>query len=525
MTERDEYPESFDDDRPEGTDDEDQNAGTEEGGVGYSPIQEEGPDPVRIYLKEMGEVPLLTREGEVAIAARIEVEKEKVAKVVFALPFVLKKLVDLGKLVEIGEAPLEEIISVGEDEPEEELKRKRGQFISSTISIRSLSEERIHLLARRAHGNNAAREKIVDELSGNMELIYRDLCQMGLRDEVTSAFSDETRKALAGMEAFRSKISAAVKKGRSLGVDIERTEDAAAPLDAEGEQEIGEICGLRTAYAEYRSGIAEMESAVGMNCHELRKAVKTLDEGEKRIREAKNALIEANLRLVISIVKKYLGRGLGFSDLIQEGNVGLMRAVDKFDYRRGYKFSTYATWWIKQAITRAIAEQSKTIRIPVHMSEAVGMMAKVMREFVQENGREPSPEEIAGRLNISAEKVRTLLRISREPISLETPVGEDEESHISDFIEDKSALSPLDVAMQDDMRRQIEKALDSLSERERSILKRRFGLGEDAPHTLEEVGQELDVTRERIRQIEVKAIRKLRHPSRSKWLREFLERP
>jgi RNA polymerase primary sigma factor len=524
MTDGDEYLGAFDDNRPEGTDEEDQDAGTE-GNVGDSLLREEGPDLVKIYLREMGEVPLLTREGEVEIAAWIEVEKEKVAKIIFSLPFVLKKLVDLGKLVETGEAPLDEIISVGEEESEEELTRKRGEFVSRTMSVRSLSEERSRLLARRAQGNNSVREKIVDELSENVDLIYTNLCQMGLRDEVTSAFSDEIRKALAGMGELRSKISAVVEKARSLGVNIEQAHDAAAARDGEGEHEIGEVGGLRSVYSEYRKRVAEMEYAVGMNYHELRKAVKILDEGEKRIREAKNALIEANLRLVISIVKKYLGRGLGFADLIQEGNVGLMRAVDKFDYRRGYKFSTYATWWIKQAISRAIAEQSKTIRIPVHMSEAVGMMAKVMREFVQENGREPSPEEIAGRLNVSAEKVRTLLRISREPISLETPVGEDEESHISDFIEDKSTLSPLDVAMQDDMKRQIEKALDSLTERERSILKRRFGLGEDAPHTLEEVGQELDVTRERIRQIEVKAIRKLRHPSRSKWLREFIERP
>jgi len=524
MSERGEYFEEFDDDRPEETTGEDRGAETGDGEVPHPLFREEGVDPVRIYLREMGEVPLLTREGEVETAARIEEEKERVAKVIFSLPFVLKKLVDLGELVEAGEAPLEEIISLGEDESAEELESEREKFFSRTLSIRSLSEKRSSMLARRGSGDDSIREKIAAELSRNMDLIYGDLRQMGLKDEVISAFSDEIRKALAETEELRVKLGGVLKKARRLGLDIERPRNAMVSREKAGGRR-GETAALLAEYSEYTEAIAKREKAVGMDCHALRKAVKTLDEGEERIREAKNALIEANLRLVISIVKKYLGRGLGFSDLIQEGNVGLMRAVDKFDYRRGYKFSTYATWWIKQAISRAIAEQSKTIRIPVHMSEAVGMMAKVMREFVQENGREPSPEEIAGRLNVSAEKVKILLRISREPISLETPVGEDEESHISDFIEDKSTLSPLDVAMQDDMKRQIEKVLDSLTERERNILKRRFGLGEEAPHTLEEVGQELDVTRERVRQIEVKAIRKLRHPSRSKWLRMFIERP
>jgi RNA polymerase primary sigma factor len=276
---------------------------------------------------------------------------------------------------------------------------------------------------------------------------------------------------------------------------------------------------------EYEEEIGKKEKAFGMTPDGIRETLNVLTEGEKGVREAKNALIEANLRLVISIVKKYQGRGLGFSDLIQEGNVGLMKAVDRFEYRRGYKFSTYATWWIRQAITRAIAEQSRTIRIPVHMVEAVNLLTKAVREIVQEKGREPSPEEIALKLNVPVEKVRMLQKISREPISLETPVGEDEDGHIRDFIEDKSTLSPLDIAMQGDIKKNIEKALSSLTERERSVIRRRFGLGEDTPHTLEEVGSEFDVTRERVRQIEVKAIRKLRHPSRSKWLRTFIESP
>jgi RNA polymerase primary sigma factor len=415
-------------------------------------------DPIKIYLREMGVVPLLTKEGEIEIAKRIEEEKDKISRIVFSFPFALKKLIDLGKIVGAGEAPLEDITINGEQEIEQDLISERKRFYDITLRIKPLYEQRKTLRKKYNEAGGLSREKIARSLEKNIEKILDCIRELHLKDDVIEAFSEE---------------------------------------------------------------IAKKENYPDMSNDEMKDALKVLSTGERSIREAKNALIEANLRLVISIVKKYLGRGVSFSDLIQEGNVGLMRSVDKFEYRRGYKFSTYATWWIRQAITRALADQSRTIRIPVHMVEAVNRMTKAVKELVQEKGMEPTPEK----LKIPVEKVKAMLKISREPISLETPVGEDEGSQISDFIEDKSTLSPLDSAIYGDMKKNIEKALSSLSHREQSIIRKRFGLGEDVPHTLEEVGLEFDVTRERVRQIEVKAMRKLRHPSRSRWLRTFIEGP
>jgi RNA polymerase primary sigma factor len=466
---------------------EDDSAEEERNGRGDRLPLEGEHDPVSIYLKEMGEVPLLTKEGEVEIAMRIEKEKEKVSRVVFSLPFALNKIVAIGEKVEAGEAPLADLTQNWDDEAEGDLTFERKRFSEITDEIKSLAEKRKTVLSRLRDARESSKKKIEQELSKNLDQILEQIRMLNLRDDVISAFSEEIAKAVA---------------------------------------EIGEMMG--TAGSANQGGglpkeMREKEECFGVGYGELKAALVTLSEGENTMREAKNALIEANLRLVISIAKKYLGRGIGFSDLIQEGNVGLMKAVEKFEYRRGYKFSTYATWWIRQAITRAIAEQSRTIRVPVHMVEAVNRMTRTMNEFVQEHGREPLPEEVAGRMDVAVEKIRTMLRIAREPVSLESPVGEDEESHISDFIEDKSAQSPLDIAIDEDMKKNIEKALSSLSSREQIIIKKRFGLGDDSPHTLEEVGNEFDVTRERVRQIEVKAIRKLRHPTRSKWLRTFIE--
>ncbi|SPP99968.1 RNA polymerase, sigma 70 (sigma D) factor [Candidatus Sulfobium mesophilum] len=479
-------------------------------------------DPIRIYLKEMGGVPLLTKEGEIEIAKKIEKGKERVARVIFSLPFVLSKLITLGEMVEAGEAPLEEIIQNGEDEAEEDLILERKKFSKSALQLKPLCDSRKALLRNRRGADGTSGERDEKGLTENLEQILDLICQLKLKDDVILAFSEEIKRAIADIEGLYAKMSVAEEKARSSGLDIENVRDLSM-LD--GKTVSGELAGILSELTDFRSEIEKKQNVLDINYGEMGKTGAILEEGEKEIREAKNALIEANLRLVISIVKKHLGRGLGFSDLIQEGNVGLMKAVDKFEYKRGYKFSTYATWWIRQAITRAIAEQSRTIRIPVHMVEAVNRMVKAIQELVQENGREPLTEEIAEKMKIPVEKVRVMLKISKEPISLETPIGEDEDSHIRDFIEDKSVLSPLDIAMQGDMKKNIDKALSSLTAREQSIIRKRFGLGEDSPHTLEEVGLEFDVTRERVRQIEVKAIRKLRHPSRSKWLRTFIESP
>jgi RNA polymerase primary sigma factor len=465
-------------------------------------------DPVRIYLKEMSSVPLLTREGEVEICKKIENGKEKVYRVIFSLPFALRKLIILGRMVRNGEAPLAEIIQNCEEETEEELLLERKNFYEVTEEIDSLYQKRKLYLERLKetsksvprHINTIPHRKLIKVLEENRNLILERVRKLRLKEDVELAFSEELKRSVAEMDAMQKKIASTRKKTRSSGHDIEK------------ERQL------------YKKKIREYEILFGIKSAEIRKALRFLMQGEREMFEARKVMIVANLRLVVSIAKRYLGKGLSFSDLVQEGNIGLMRAVDKFEYRRGYKFSTYATWWIRQAITRAIADQSRTIRIPVHMIETANRITKVTRELVQEIGREPTHIEIAERLKIPVEKVIGILKMSREPISLETPIGEEEDSHLRDLIEDKAMLSPLDSAMQGDMKKKIDRILCTLTPKEEKIIRRRFGIGGDAPHTLEEVGLEFDVTRERIRQIEVKAIRKLKHTSRSKWLREFIEK-
>ncbi len=473
-------------------------------------------DPVRIYLKEMSSVPLLTREGEIEIAKRIEEGGEKVHSVIFRLPFVLKKLIILGMMFRNGEAPLYEVIRDNEETTEDEIRLERERFYQITRKIENLDKKRKVFLmnlnettpdaqktAKRkpaARKTSADPKTLIKQLELNRGQILGKVRELKLKEDVIDAFSEELKKSIIEVDSLQKKIISISKKTKLSITDIEKE------------------CVL------YKKKLEQKEISFGMKTSDMKKALRDLLHGEKEVNEARKAMIEANLRLVISIAKRYLGRGLSFSDLIQEGNSGLMRAVDKFEYKRGYKFSTYSTWWIRQAITRALADQSRTIRIPVHMVETINKITKTARGLVQELGREPTPFEIAENLKLPVEKVHGILKVSKEPISLETPVGE-EDSHLMDFIEDKAMPSPLDSAIRNDMKKKIDQILCSLPAKEESIIRKRFGIGFDAPHTLEEVGLEFEVTRERIRQIEVKAIRKLKHPSRSKWLREFIEKP
>jgi RNA polymerase primary sigma factor len=456
-------------------------------------------DPVRIYLKEMGAVSLLTKEEEIEIAKRIEAGKEKVCRIIFSIPFFLRRLIALGDMVEKGKASLDEIIQDYEGETEEDLVSERKRLFKIIEKIDNLYQQRESYLKKLKASPSSIQTRLTQKLRINRQQILGKVYNLRLREVVITAFSDELRQSVAEIEKLERKIAKKPKKEKCMPPFMKRRRL-------------------------WKKEIYKRETKFKMKSAELKKMAGALMEGEREVEEAKGALIEANLRFVISIAKRYSGKGLNFSDLIQEGNIGLMRAVDKFDYKMGYKFSTYATWWIRQAITRALIEQSKAIRIPVHTVEIVNKVTKFIGERVQETGEEPTLEETADHLKIPVERVKEVLQMARDTISLETPIGDEDSSFLKDFIEDKEVLSPLDVAMESDMKKQIDRILSSLTPKEEQIIRKRFGIGEDEPRTLEEVGLEFDVTRERIRQIEAKAIRKLRHPSRSKWLRTLVER-
>ena len=453
-------------------------------------------DPVKLYLREMGTISLLTREGEIAIAREIERGEKSIIKALSKTRLVLNEVLGLEEKIKTDPIIIQEVFDVSEDDiAEGKLEEKKKEILAKIKKIKDLSHklDKIPLAKKYVF----SRSRVIVQMSS----LIRDLnLRSTEREKIIDTLRDRLR-VINELEEKKEEIELTLAKTRKKKENEE----------------------FQLKLKEAQKNLRAFQKEIGLDAQNLRKTIRTITTGKKISDQAKKELVAANLRLVVSIAKKYSNRGLQFLDLIQEGNMGLMKAVDKFEYRRGYKFSTYATWWIRQAITRAIADQARTIRIPVHMIETINKLVRVSRSLVQEIGREPSNEEIAKKMDMPVSKVRKIIKIAQEPISLETPIGEEEDSHLGDFIEDKVMPSPPDTVIHINLREQIEEALKSLTEREAKVLKMRFGLGDGNEHTLEEVGQQFKVTRERIRQIEAKALRKLKHPSRSKKLKSFTD--